>query len=944
MRKCGFLLVSLFLAANLLRTTASSGLDFTSVSNSSIANPVTEAVLTTPSSSSTSPVFNITPSSVNFPDTVVNTSSAPITITVTNPPIPLFDGPHTIISITYTGPFTGTDNCPIILDPDESCEIQAVFEPTVVGPHVGTIQITSDDGVDVVNLSGNGIPTGVPVASLSTTLLTFGPTAIGQTSPAKSVTITNTGTAILDINDVFIMNDPTESFSISGGSCLPIVSSLAPGSSCTISVVFSPTVLGPLSASLKIETNGLNPSSTVTLRGNDSQGQIGFSSSSFSTREDSGRVTIQVMRTGSTANTATVSYITTDVTARSGRDYQSATGVLSFGTGVITQSFSVEIINNSAVDGSRIFDISLFNSRGATLGVSRAAVIINDDEVAQPGQIQFSSSSFTVNENGGSLAVTVTRTGGSNVPVSVFFGVSGGSAIAGLDFLDASGRLDFGVGVTTQNILITPLDNSRFEGDKTITLRLSNPTNGATLGLSTTTVTIVDDELPPRSPQLKTVGELNFGDIEFGDSQSISVSVSNGGEQTLLITEPPTLVAGGSSGFSISRPLGKLSLEPGENTQFEVTFQPTLLSNSLTGLIEIGSNGGSASIKLSGNSVDTKAPEVVILTPAGGESVLSGRPFPITFQASDKNGVAYIVASATITTSDAIAADPVGDVSQVFEIGRLSGETTSITWNVPDGMDSFSAKINISAFDTSGNNGSASSNAFSILQPTGETPKPQLRVSLNFDPPPPGQIAPPQNLRVNAVQDTGRTPTQQQPEALVPQQDTGAQLVGYNIYRVPQPPPDQPQPTPEEIVNPINLVGSTPPNITSFTESVSTGKGDNFAYSVTSTFSSGQQSGGSKPAGTDLPVIKNPRFTDNTIKMDLAGSFIKQGAVLIINDTDIYPLEVDPSGILFQVPKKAEGSTSGLTIRNRVKKGETVSLTVKNQDGKQSIAVPFTRN
>ncbi|MEM4251848.1 MAG: Calx-beta domain-containing protein, partial [Candidatus Bathyarchaeia archaeon] len=642
----------------------------------------------------------------------------------------------------------------------------------------------------------------------------------------------------------------------------------------------------------------------------------------------------------STANSTTVSYTTTDVTARSGRDYRSTSGVLSFGTGVITQSFSVEIINNSAVDGSRVFDVSLFNpSGGATLGLSRAAVVINDDDVAQPGQLQFSSSAFTVNENGGSAAVTVTRTGGSNVPVSVFFGVSGGSAISGVDFLDVSGRLDFGVGVTTQTIFVTPLNNNRFEGDKTVILRLNSPTNGATLGLSTTTVTIVDDELPPKPPQLRTLDELNFGDIESGDSRSINVDVSNVGEQTLIITEPPAVRSGSSSGFSISRSIGKLSLEPGENTQFEVTFQPTQLSSALAGLVEIGSNGGSATIRLSGNSVDTKAPEVTILTPRGGESVVSGKPMIITFQATDRNGVAYIVASASVTTSDSAAGDPASDAFTVFDIGRVGGENTSLIWNIPDGLESSGAKINISAFDSSGNNGSASSGIFSISQPTGETPKPQLRVSLNFDPPPPGQIAPPQNLRVNAVQDRGGVATPEQ--AVLP--DT-PQLVGYNIYRVPQPPPEQPQPTPEEIVNLINLVGSTPPNITSFTDSVSTSKGDNFAYSVTSTFSSGQQSGGSKPAGTDLPVIKNPRFIDNTIKIDLANSFIKQGAVLIIDDTDIYPLEVDPSGILFQVPKKAEGSASGLTIRNRVKRGETVTLTVKNQDGKQSLAVSFTRN
>ncbi|MCS6884083.1 MAG: hypothetical protein RMM17_14055 [Acidobacteriota bacterium] len=90
------------------------------------------------------------------------------------------------------------------------------------------------------------------------------------------------------------------------------------------------------------------------------------------------------------------------------------------------------------------------------------------------------------------------------------------------------------------------------------------------------------------------------------------------------------------------------------------------------------------------------------------------------------------------------------------------------------------------------------------------------------------------------------------------------------------------------------------------------------------------------------PEIKNPRFEKGTLKFALAGSNIDCRAALILNGSDKYPIRVDDSGILFEVPKEAKGSESGLTIAERIA-DKKVTLCVENPDGSRSEVVSFKR-
>lgn len=331
---------------------------------------------------------------------------------------------------------------------------------------------------------------------------------------------------------------------------------------------------------------------------------------------------------------------------------------------------------------------------------------------------------------------------------------------------------------------------------------------------------------------------------------------------------------------------------------------------------------------------DDTPPTVSLNAPRGGESFVAGSQTIISFSGSDVGtGIAVFVIS---YSTDGGATFP-------HDIARLGEGASGVIWNIPDTLQGSNIRVRVSATDRAGNTSTATSGNITVTLPQEPKPVPKLQVVINFTPPPAGLIAPPQNVSVSAGEFKPEAEPFTQLTTIVPQQTASTQLTGYNIYRVPQPPEGQPLPSVEQIVNQANLIASLPPNITSYTDQVSTGKGDNFVYSVTSTFGSGQQSSGSQPVGTSLPVIKNPRFVKNALFMDLAGSFIQPGALLVVDGLESYKLEVDASGILYTVSKKQLSTPSSLKIRKVIKKGVVSNLIVRNPDAKMSVTTQFTR-
>ena len=271
-----------------------------------------------------------------------------------------------------------------------------------------------------------------------------------------------------------------------------------------------------------------------------------FSAPTYTVAEQGVTASITVTRnpTGDYAfSTVEVEYSVTDGTAIDGIDYVSASGTLTFLPNVVSQTFTIEIIDDEVYEGNETVNLALDNPSGddddddTTLGSPATAVltIADDDPVPPAGSLQFSAPTFSVDENGTAASITVTRVNGSFGTVTVDYNTGDGTANAGSDYIAVSGTLIFDEGVTSQTFMVDILNDAEYEGDETVNLSLSNPLGGAGLDSpSTAVLTITEDDPVP------AVGSLEFSAptytvAENGVTASITVSRVGGSFGTVTV-------------------------------------------------------------------------------------------------------------------------------------------------------------------------------------------------------------------------------------------------------------------------------------------------------------------------------------------------------------------------------------------------------------------------
>lgn len=104
--------------------------------------------------------------------------------------------------------------------------------------------------------------------ALSPATLTFGSVATNSISNTQSVTINNPSTADLVVAAVRLGGANSDEFSITAGGCGSLTPTVAPGSSCSVNITFTPTTVGSKSATLLVDSNASNaPTASASLSG-----------------------------------------------------------------------------------------------------------------------------------------------------------------------------------------------------------------------------------------------------------------------------------------------------------------------------------------------------------------------------------------------------------------------------------------------------------------------------------------------------------------------------------------------------------------------------------------------------------------------------------------------------------------------------------------------------
>jgi hypothetical protein len=132
---------------------------------------------------------------------------------------------------------------------------------------VAAADFNGDGRLDLV-VADNGASTvsvllQVPTVSLSTTSLEFGNQVVGTSSAAQKVTVSNNTGQTVAISSIAVTGTDAGDFSETNtcGTSLP------DGGSCTLSVTFAPTQVGPFTASVTITDNAAGSPQEIALSG-----------------------------------------------------------------------------------------------------------------------------------------------------------------------------------------------------------------------------------------------------------------------------------------------------------------------------------------------------------------------------------------------------------------------------------------------------------------------------------------------------------------------------------------------------------------------------------------------------------------------------------------------------------------------------------------------------
>ncbi len=186
------------------------------------------------------------PSALSFPDTMQTESAAAQTVTLLNGGNAAMALSQVVLSDTVD--FTLGSSCGATVAAGASCTLTVGFTPQSVASFGATLTVTDNSGMtsqpasgtavqQTVAISGKGIALTHPNAAVSPATLVFPRTVTNASAPAQTVTLTNTGTALLTVSGVAVSGTSATAFVVTGGNCL---GTLPPGASCTETVTYSP--------------------------------------------------------------------------------------------------------------------------------------------------------------------------------------------------------------------------------------------------------------------------------------------------------------------------------------------------------------------------------------------------------------------------------------------------------------------------------------------------------------------------------------------------------------------------------------------------------------------------------------------------------------------------------------------------------------------------------
>ena len=483
-----------------------------------------------------------------------------------------------------------------------------------------TGNITNDDPApEFVISSSSNIEGGV---------VTFAVSRVGDAQATQSVTVATSigGTDTASVNDFtaktqtlsFAQGETTKNFTVQ----------------TTQDALFegNETFTATLSAATNGATiNGANDTATGTIN-NDEAAPVFSIASANATEGNAIAFTVTRNVDAQAAQSVTVTTSIGGTDTASANDFTAKTQTLSFSQGETTKTFNVQSTQDALFEGNETFTTTLSAATGgATISGTNGTAIgsINNDDAAPV----FAISSASATE-GSAIAFTVTRTGDAQAAqaVTVATSISGTDTASVTDFTPNSQTLSFAQGETTKTFTVQTIQDVLPEADETFTATLTTPTNGATIGTSTATGTINDDDNPRISLAIAPASVLEDG------ATNLVYTFTRTGITTSALTV----------NYNVS---GTTTFGNDYSQTGAATF------NASTGTVIFAANSATATVTIAPTAdIIFEPDETIALTLATGNGYNIATTTPVTGAiANDESAPVFAIASASTTEGGAIA-------------------------------------------------------------------------------------------------------------------------------------------------------------------------------------------------------------------------------------------------------------------------------------------------
>jgi hypothetical protein len=269
-----------------------------------------------------------------------------------------------------------------------------------------------------------------------------------------------------------------------------------------------------------------------------------FSSEVYAAGEGQASATLTVIKSGEASGAITVKYATGDFpagpsTATASQDYSTSTGTLIFGPSETMKQFTVPILEDAVYEGTETFFVTLSNPTGGAAVRAPSTAQVHISENHPPPTVQFSSANYSANEGASAATLTITKTGATDVPATVYYKTRDGTARAPSDYSatgdDLTASVVFEPNETSKEIQISVRNDVYREPDETFEVFFTVARNATRGTPGTATVIVLDDDPQGEPAPAKALNISTRASVQTGDRVLIGGFIVTGDQTKYIV-------------------------------------------------------------------------------------------------------------------------------------------------------------------------------------------------------------------------------------------------------------------------------------------------------------------------------------------------------------------------------------------------------------------------